>query len=585
MNKEKKWKIAPQIKKNLSKQKQNHKNNYHWAVAQILANRGISDKEEISCFLDPDYEQCMHDPFLFRDMQKAVDLIVRHIMAHNKIMIYGDYDADGVTASAVLAETISTLKGVADIYIPDRIKEGYGLNINAVDKIVNNNFKLIITVDGGIRSKQEVEYAKTKGIDVIITDHHTAPKNKKDLPDCLVINSVIPEEKYPFKRLAGVGVAFKLASAIITKTKLPKKDKKILEYRLLDLVAIGTVADRVPLLGENRTLVKKGLDIINQKTQRLGLEQLIKVACINKNNDKLISSDSIGFQLGPRINAAGRMANATTAFELLVEKNIEKAEKIANRLDKKNTQRKEETEKIIEKAEKQIVEMMQEKQDCKIIIAVGKKEDGWNEGIIGLVAGRISEKYYKPTLVITETNSGYKGSGRSIKEFNLMEAIEASSKFLEKYGGHPSACGLSLKKENLNKFKETIIKFAGKKLKNINLIPQINIEAELELDELNEGLVKEIEKLEPFGQDHERPIFVSKDAIIADILYMGINGNHIKIKLTNGRSGIISAIGFNQKEQWKDLRVGDRIDIAYYLEINKFNGRSDIQLKILDIKK
>ena len=222
MNKEKKWKIAPQIKKDLSKQKQDHKNSYHWAVAQILANRGISDKEEISCFLDPDYEQCMHDPFLFRDMQKAVDLIVRHIMAHNKIMIYGDYDADGVTASAVLAETISTLKGVADIYIPDRIKEGYGLNINAVDKIVNNNFKLIITVDGGIRSKQEVEYAKTKGIDVIITDHHTAPKNKKDLPDCLVINSVIPEEKYPFKRLAGVGVAFKLASAIITKTKFPK---------------------------------------------------------------------------------------------------------------------------------------------------------------------------------------------------------------------------------------------------------------------------------------------------------------------------------------------------------------------------
>lgn len=572
MNQEKQWKIATPIK-----DKKNTK--YHWIIEQILANRNIKNSKEAECFIDSDYEKCTHDPFLFRDCLKAVELIIKHIVAKNKIIIYGDYDADGVTASAVLAETITVLKGVVDVYIPDRVLEGYGLNKNAVTNIASNDFKLIITVDGGIRSYAEVEYAKSIGIDVIITDHHTTPIDKKEIPNCLILNSTMTQETYPYKKLAGVGVAFKLAKALIQKTKLADQDKKILEYRLLDLVAIGTVADRVPLLDENRILVSKGLNIINSKKQRPGIGELIKVCGINGGQEILIDSDNIGFQIGPRINAAGRMGNATTAYELLITQDLKEATTIAERLNKKNIERKEETEKIILKAEELI------SQDNKILIAAGTIDQEWNEGIVGLVAGRISEKYYKPTLVITETKDGFKGSGRSVKEFNIMEALDESAKFLGKYGGHPSACGFSLEKENLDNFIKCITNYTNKKLKNIKLVPQIYIEAELELDELDKSLINEMEKLEPFGQEHAKPIFVSRDIIISDILHMGLNGNHIKIKLTNGRSNMINAIGFNQRDQWKDLRIGDKIDLAYYFELNKFNGRSEIQLKIIDIKK
>lgn len=569
----KKWVIAKQNKQTTGGR--------HWAINQILINRGLKNEKEFESFLNFDYIKQTHDPFKFLQMEKAVDLIIKHIIAHNKIMIYGDYDADGVTSSVVLAETLTTLKAETDVYIPDRVSEGYGLNKEAVKKIADSGFKLIITVDGGVRSKEEVAYAQELGLDVIITDHHLAPKDKNDLPNCLILNPNVPGETYPFNKLAGVGVAFKLAKAIISKTKLEEKDKNILENRILDLVAVGTVSDCVDLINENRILVKKGLEVINQKKQRIGLQELINVAGLNHDPNKKIDTINLGFQIGPRINAAGRMEHANTAFELLITKNINEAKMIANRLNSKNIERQEETLEIVDQVEIQKGKMLEED---RIIIGVCEDEKIWREGIVGLVAGKFCEKYNRPALIITQTKDGYKGSGRSIEEFNIMEALNYAAPFLDRFGGHPAACGFSLKKENLEKFTQAVKEFTNQKLKNENLSPKINIDVELEFQEINEDLVKNLEKIAPFGEGNPVPIFVSRDLVIADVLKMGTNEQHLKLRLTNGRSGILNALGFGRAEEWKNLTVGDRIDLVYTLEMNRYNGRSETQLKILDIK-
>ncbi|MCX6800496.1 MAG: single-stranded-DNA-specific exonuclease RecJ [Candidatus Falkowbacteria bacterium] len=568
------WKVAPQIKHASDEA-------YHWAIAQILKNRDIVGKQAILDFLDPDLDKLLHDPFKFRDMQAAVDLIIKHVIARNKIMIYGDYDADGVTSSVVLAETLSTLKAEVDVYIPDRVKEGYGLNKDAIKQIAEKGFRLIITVDGGIRSRKEVDYAKQEGIDVIITDHHLVPDDPDDLPRCLIINPAVPEEVYPFKKLAGVGVAFKLATAIISKTKLPNEDKVRLENRILDLVAIGTVADCVILRGENRILTKKGLDLINNKKQRIGLQELMKIAGLTNDPNRKIDAGNIAFQIAPRINAAGRMEKATTAFELLITRGPEEAQAIAHQLNERNIERQEQTQSIVDELDGQIKQAVND----KIIICICPETSEWNEGVIGLVASKVMEKYGKPTLVIAKTADGYKGSGRSIPIYNVVEALNAASGCLEKYGGHPAACGFSLKKEKINKFKEIVTTHANETISNESLAPIIDIDVEIELDEINLNLINEIERIAPFGQGNPRPMLVSKFLIIADVMTMGMDSQHIKFKLTNGKSGIINALGFSQAEKWKDLVIGDRIDLVYYLEINDFNGRREMQMKIVDIKK
>ncbi len=601
---EKNWQIMPKITNEFIEKYPDL--NKH--VLQVLFNRGLTESCDIDLFLNSDYEKDTHDPFLFNDMEEIVELIIKHVKEQNKIVIYGDYDADGVTSSAVLHDTLTTLKARADVYIPDRVSEGYGLNKGAIDELIKDDIKLIVTVDGGIRSKEEVEYAKEKGVEVVITDHHVppseippAPFNKggdiSGLPDCLIINALVENEKYPFKYLSGVGIAFKLAKAIISKAKLSDKQKQRLEDRILDLVAIGTVADCVSLLGENRVLVKKGLEILNN-TNRIGLQELIKVGQIN--NGKKLEAWNIGFQIAPRLNAAGRMEHANTALELLITKDKKEAETIARRLNSRNQERQQTTEKIVNQIELSLAPdpsptpSSRERgaklppttfnKGAKIIIAVTPKDEVWNEGVVGLVAGRISDKYYLPTLVITRGEEGYKGSGRSIEEFNIMEALEECSSLLEKYGGHPMACGFSLKEENLEEFKNKMIKIANNKFKDVNLRPKIEIEEEINLDEVSEELIGDIEQFAPFGQDNDRPKFVSRETEIVDIITMGISGQHIKLRIKSEKLGVISAIGFGQAEKWKELRIGDKIDIVYYLEMNEFNGRSDAQMNIVDIK-
>ncbi|MBI4811873.1 DHH family phosphoesterase [Candidatus Falkowbacteria bacterium] len=605
---EKIWQVMPKINDEFIKKYPE----YSPIVLQLLYNRDLTNEKDVEEFLKSplspfvkggDYD---YDPFLFNGMAATVELIIKHIKGRNKIVVYGDYDADGVTASAALFETLQILKADVGVYIPDRVSEGYGLNKKAIDEIISEKAKLIITVDGGIRGKSEVEYAKKKGLDVIITDHHQPPPDEEELPDCLIINPAVKSEKYPFKYLSGAGVAFKLAKALISKSTLSGEDKQKMEEKILDLAAIGTVADCVSLLGENRNLVKRGSGVLN-KTKRKGLIELMKAAQLN--NGRVLDAWNIGFQIAPRLNAAGRIDHANTALELLITKNDNEAVTLARDLNDKNIERQKITNEIVEN----IYRDVNGGGENKVIIAISPKDNLWNEGVIGLAAGRVCEKYYKPALVITRTeilnppdpllHKGgnmenplskrgqgglLKGSGRSIDEFNIIKALEECAEFLDKFGGHPSACGFSLKEENLDEFVKKIKEVAERELAGVDLRPKIKIEAEISLGEINEELVKNIEMFAPFGEDNERPKFLSRGAEIVDIIKMGIEGQHIKLRIANRASqiaSIISAVGFGQAEQWKDLRVGDKIDIVYYVEMNEFNGRREAQLKIIDIKK
>lgn len=566
---EKFWQVLPQIEGDFIKTYPE----YSRVVLQLLKNRDLIEKIEIEEFLDPDYEGYSHDSFLFNQMEEAIDLIIKHIKSQNKIVIYGDYDVDGVTSSVVLYEILTLFKAKTQSYIPDRVREGYGLNKEAIEEIAKDGAKLLITVDCGIVNGEEIKYAQELGLEVILTDHHTPPENKDDLPKSIILNPHVEGENYPFKYLAGVGVAFKLASALIQKSKLTEDEKQILEERLLDLVAIGTIGDLVSLTGENRILVKKGLEALN-KTKRVGLLELMKIAQIN--NGKKLDAWNVGFQIAPRLNAAGRMDLASRSFDLLVSKDEKEAKKSAEYLNQINIERQMATEEMMAAVEKDI-----KGNDDKIIISICSNEkEMWNEGVIGLAAGRITEKYYRPTLIITRTDSGdYKGSGRGIEEFNVIEAVRECGDLLEKYGGHPMACGFSVLEENLEKFVTKMKEIAEKKLGNQELKPKIIIDAELDVHEIGEDLFADIQKFTPFGKDNFKPKFVSRNIQIKDIMTMGADGQHIKFRI-NG----IWALSFGGTAEWGDFKIGDSVDMVYYIDKNEFNGNSEIQLKVVDMK-
>ncbi|HNX11014.1 MAG TPA: single-stranded-DNA-specific exonuclease RecJ [bacterium] len=568
----KRWQLAPAAASVLEN------NRYSLVLRQLLALRGIDTPAALEAFLLADLPRADYlkqfDPFLFSDMEKAVALIINHIKAGDLITIYGDYDADGVTSTAALWEILTLFKARVDAYLPDRVSEGYGMNKGAIEKIAANGSRLIITVDNGTRSYEEVLYAQNLGLDIIITDHHALPDDEKLIPSCLFINCTDKRQDYPTRNLAGVGVAFKLVQALLAKSKLDEETKKQLEDKVLDLVAMGTVSDMMPLLGENRILVKKGLLEIN-KFKRLGVRELIKVI---KSKAEKIDAWGLGFQIGPRLNAASRLGNASNALSVLLTKDEAEASLLAQELNQKNISRQEITEKIMGEVEAQI-----DKENVPdIIIGVSSIfEEGWNEGVIGLVAGKICEKYYRPALIITSTADGFKGSGRSIEEFNLISAIEEAKENLDKYGGHPGAAGFSIySQEKLDGFTAAMKKIAAVKLQGLELSPKLGIDLELKLSEIDLDLAREVELLSPFGQGNPQPKFVTYGATINDIVNMGGDNQHIKIRL-----GSIWAIAFFKSEAYSHLQIGDTVDLVYYLDINGYNGRSEVQLRIIDLKK
>lgn len=547
-------------------------------ILQMLHNRGISEEKDIEKFMRADFTEDTYDPFLFSQMKEAVRLIIEHIKAGHRIGISADYDADGVTSGALLYELFRTLRADADVYIPDRVKDGYGMNAEGIDIFISGGVRLVISVDCGMKNKEVADYARTMGLDVIITDHHLPPDEIKDLPDCPIINPNNHNEEYPFKKLAGVGVAFKLAQALVESSKLPPDLKQRVIERSLDLVAIGTVADCVALVDENRALVRKGLEVLNN-TKRPGLLKLVEASGINKGSP--LQSWNIGFQIAPRLNAAGRMDHANTALELLTTDNEEEAAVLAERLNRKNSQRQDESAELYE----EVSELIDKDDEIFVLVQPEERPGNWNEGIIGLVAGRIMEDYYRPTIILARSETGYKGSGRSIPEINIVKIMEANKGYIEKYGGHPSACGLSVARENIDKLKQGIKEAALQAARGLDLVPSLFAEMELPLRDISHKLFEEISAFEPFGNSNDRPNFVSRGVEVVDITKMGLEGQHLKLKLNDGSSAFINALGFSQSETWQDLRIGDKIDIVYYLDLNEFNGRSEIQMKIIDIKK
>jgi single-stranded-DNA-specific exonuclease len=574
-------------------------------ITSVLWNRGLQSAVAVRSFLSDEADSALsldlssdgslsfYDPFLFRDMSAAVDLIIKHLKAGNKIIVYGDYDADGVTSSAVLAQSLQTLHGQVEVYLPDRVSEGYGLNKEALNQIKEQGVSLVITVDNGIRNKEEAAYARSLGLDLIITDHHVLPEDRADLPDCLLIDPADKSDNYPWPFLAGVGVAFKLVSALLHRSQLNDTQKRLIAERALDLVAVGTIADMVSLMGENRWLVKRGLNILNQH-RRPGLNALFKTAKIAF--DRPLEAWNVGWQLGPRLNAASRIGHANSAFSLINTDSEEEAQSLAQDLNQRNLNRQQITAEIIKQVEMQI----DPANLPVLIIGVADVDQLWNEGVVGLVAGKICEKYHRPTLVIArvketegtgvnnEAVSGlsFKGSGRSIEGFNLIAAVEECSEFLDKYGGHPMACGFSIKDEkSLDLFKRQILSLAEKSLTPAVLAPKLHLDAILPFDKINLSLVESINTLAPFGQNNPQPRFASLALRVDDLVLIGSERQHLKIRLSsadNVSTTSFWAIVFSAAADYKNLKIGNVIDLAYYLDINDFNGRREVQLKILD---
>lgn len=557
---------------------------YQLIVLQLLYNRGLKTQAEIDEFFNPDYEQDLHDPFLMLGVKEAVKRISKAIKNKEKMAIFGDYDADGVCGAVILKTTLEKLGAnlSGGVYIPDRILEGYGLNIEAIKKLASQNVKLILTVDCGISDFEEVAFANSLGMEVIVADHHQiGPK----LPAAkIIINPCQKKDKYPFKELAGAGVAFKLAQALLSKeTKMERGREKW----LLDLVAIATVADCVPLLGENRTIVRYGLVVLAQ-TQRIGLQELMRVARLNpifeaeglKTN---LDTYSLGFMLAPRLNAAGRMDHASLAFRLLMAETEKEARDLAEKINGQNQQRQKLTNEIVAEIEERIKNVLADK-NYPVIVEKDKK---WSPGVVGLIAGRIKDKYNRPVIIFKEDAEISRGSARSIQTFNITDAIGQCADLLKEFGGHPEAAGLSLDNKNFNAFKEKINKIAKEELKEDDLSPVLEIDSEVESAQINWELFDNLAKFEPCGKGNERPRFLIKNLEILNKRFVGNGSQHLKLELKSDKlpEKIFKAIGFRLGVNGKEnFEIGDKVDLVFELMADEWNGSRELQMKIIDIK-
>mgnify|MGYP004641898641 FL=1 len=534
-------------------------------LATILVGRNIVEDSKIKVFLEPTRKD-FYDPFLLPDMEKAVERLIKAIDNNEKLMIYGDYDVDGITSISVLKKFLEDRGLKVGTHIPNRLDEGYGLNKDAINTIYEDGYKLMITVDCGISGIEEVEYANSLGIETIITDHHEPLDN---LPNALaVIDPKIKNSKYPFNQLAGVGVVFKVIQAIGIKLNLDEK-----EYlKFLDLVCIGTISDIVPLVDENRVIAKLGLKLV-EVTQNIGLKTLLNSIGYSK-----INSMSVSFGIAPRINACGRMGHADEALKLFLTNSKQEAEVLTENLNNYNKTRQEIEKKIFEEALAKIEEEDFSNKDAIVIAG-----DNWHHGVIGIVSSKITDMYFKPSILICFDRENGKGSGRSIIGFDLHKALCETSQYLEKYGGHEMAVGLSLLKSNFESFKEAFQKYAEES--NIkDIIPIINIDKLITEKDLNIKAVKELEKLEPFGEANKCPLIAYKNLKIDSIRVL-TEGKHMKLTLKTENNNIITAMGFNMGYRAEEFLIGDRVDIVGALEINSFNGMENIQFNLKDIMK
>jgi single-stranded-DNA-specific exonuclease len=529
---------------------------------QLLQGRGIQTFQDAEAFLNYEPPE-MEDPFLMSNMDIAVQRILNAMEAGEHIVVYGDYDADGITATTLLIEAFKNEGIEAEYYIPDRMTEGYGLHNEALTHLKSIGADLVITVDCGIRAVEEIKNAKSLGLDVIVTDHH-APG--PEIPGAYaIINPKQKGDPYPFKGFAGVGIAYKVSQAI--KAKLGKGTS----HNQLELVAIGTIADLAPLVEENRYLVAEGLKTLNE-TDRLGLKALAEIAGVS---NKTITADTVGFALGPRINAAGRLESAVQALELLITKDQDYAKDLAKELDTINRRRQKLTGEVVELARMQVVDQGR----MRNLIFAAHPE--FHEGIVGLAASRLTEEFYKPAIVATMGEDFTRGSARSIPGFHITEAFDYCADLLQQYGGHSSAAGFTVPTSELDSFWERLETFAEEKMADLEIIPSVEIEAELTFSDITNDLLEFVERLQPCGIGNPKPLFGVRDVQVLNKRSVGRDQSHLKLMLKReGR--IFDAIAFRKGYLTQILPT--MIDIAFYIERNVYMGYESIQLNIQEIR-
>ncbi len=557
------WRVKPSILPSLAA----HLPHPSPLVAQLLYNRGITDPGEARSFLQGGALE--DNPFRLKGVTEAVTRLRQAIRQGERIAVFGDFDVDGVTATALLMQTLRALGAQVQPYIPHRVEEGYGLQLEALRNLYRQGVQVLVTVDCGIRAISQIEQAR-RGLDIIVTDHHHVGPQ---LPPALaVINPKQPHCPYPFKELAGSGVAFHLARALLrTNARTPLGEPVTLqEEELLDLVALGTVADIVPLISENRALVTRGLERLNQP-QRAGLQALLNRAGVQPGE---VTAMAISFILGPRLNAAGRLDTAMLSYQLLTSPSLEEAQPLAEKLEAINRDRQQVTEETLQQAREQV---MTEPLPPLLFAA----QEGFHPGVVGLVASRLTEEFYRPAVVVELGEQLSRGSARSIPEFHIARAFDECASLLERHGGHHMAGGFTIRNENLPIFRDQLLAIAQRELENVELRPTLDIDLEVELREVDWATQALVEQMEPCGEGNPRPIFLSRRVQLREARAVGEEGRHLRLLLTDGRA-VWDGIGFGLGS-WAG-RLGGRVDIVYTIEVNEWNGERRLQLNVQDLR-
>ena len=548
---------------------------FHPVIEALLLDRGYADTAARDRFLRPNFDRDIHDPFLFAQMERVVARIGEAKKNGERIGIFGDFDADGVTSSVIMREALTALGISISIYIPEKLSEGHGFNLKAIDFFEKEGVKLIMTLDCGMTNHAEILEAKKRGMATIVIDHHHVPPV---LPEAsAIINPKLPGETYPFRELCGAGICFKVAQALYLRY-LPL-DVEQLKW-LLDIVATGTVADVMPLIGENRVIVKYGLIVLG-KTRRVGFQEMFLVGKMMIGEQLKPDARMIGFRIAPRINAASRMAHAMLAHDLLMEKDPVHARTLALELDALNVARQKQSTAITDTVRLIAVEKYSDK---KFIFAV---DEHFPFGIVGLVAGRIASEFHKPTCVLTRGEKTSRGSFRSIPELNVIETIEACGDLLERYGGHAQAAGMTIKNEHLEAFYEKFNALVEKSLTNVVTEAELWIDARLKPEHITQKLYRDIMLFAPFGEGNPEPVFALENMRVEEARLVGNGSKHLKLSLSPGEGNTrrFDAIGFSLGEAWNDLRLGELLDVVFQLSENTWNGSTTIQLKLIDIRR
>lgn len=545
----------------------------HPVTEALLNHRGYTTKEGRSLFLSPNFERDIYDPFLFADMEKIVTRIGEAGKNLETVGIFGDFDADGVTSSVIMREALQAVGVKVEVYIPEKLNEGHGFNILAVDFFESKEIKLVLTLDCGMTNHEAISEAKKRGIATIVIDHHHVPEL---LPEAYaIVNPKIATETYPFRELCGAGTSFKVAQALYQRYLPTEVDQ--LKW-LLDVVAVGTVADVMPLIGENRCIVKYGL-IVLSKTRRVGFQEMFSVGNIKIDEHNLPDAHTIGFQIAPRINAASRMAHAMLAHRLLMERDQAEARILALELDDCNVRRQKVSTEVTNMVRKVALEKYADK---KFIFAA---DPHFPYGVVGLIAGRIAREFNKPTCVMTQGETTSVGSFRSIPELNIIEAIEECGDLLEKYGGHAQAAGMTIRNDRIDAFYEKFNAIVEEKLVNVVTEPEQWIDMMLRPEHITPQLYRDLMQFAPFGEGNPEPVFALENMVVREARLVGNGSKHLKLSLVpQGGVKCFDAIGFSLGMTFPDLKENDVLDIAFTLAENTWNGSTSLQFKLVDMK-